>query len=362
MEQSLRTPLVLIAVYHRHGPMTKPTHRERGVNGNRTHLSLLQAERLDQLYYQVKSTARDAQAIGAPLEAAVRDALTSALPERYAVTSGYVVDFLGGSSRQTDCIIYDKDRTARLPLPSGDFAISVDDALAIVEVKTTLTRQTFVQALQAVASAKGLARAVATGYTLTATGAEPRASSVNHPLGIVFAYRSSLSLSSLARLWHDVYSSVSPGQQADLIIVLTKGFLCLSAKFPEVAEIAKPGYHPLLCCSLFAPREFRGQPRHGVANLLAFIRSEPDADGALIFRGDAVRDLDLLPNTAFTISACHAGLYSWDHLCRWLLLFAGYEPISTRPDVADNAFTVEHWPLGIVIEPPASHTADHTGA
>ena len=47
--------------------------------------------------------------VGAAMEAPVRDQLGKILPQGIAVGSGFVIDSYGGTSRQSDVVLYERD-------------------------------------------------------------------------------------------------------------------------------------------------------------------------------------------------------------------------------------------------------------
>ncbi len=79
---------------------------------------------------------------GAGGEALVAQFLQRRLPEQIRCTAGQVIDSTGAISRQVDVVLYDRARTPMLfSSPNGhDQLIPVEGVLAVIEVKTHLTK------------------------------------------------------------------------------------------------------------------------------------------------------------------------------------------------------------------------------
>lgn len=79
---------------------------------------------------------------GAGGEALVAQFPRRRLPEQIGCTAGQVIDSTGAISRQVDVVLYDRARTPMLfSSPNGhDQLIPVEGVLAVIEVKTHLTK------------------------------------------------------------------------------------------------------------------------------------------------------------------------------------------------------------------------------
>lgn len=72
-------------------------------------------------------------------EEILRDLLIKFLPERYSITSGFVIDKNGAISKQCDVIIYDSQYNPDILQFRNIKMIPVDIVYAVVEIKTTLS-------------------------------------------------------------------------------------------------------------------------------------------------------------------------------------------------------------------------------
>jgi hypothetical protein len=120
-----------------------PKARRRGTRKGSPQLSSVMAKANSALHsaFRLSSTIDHAGVKGEGREAAVRRFPSGQLPERFGVTTGVLVDFAGRQSSQLDVVIYDKAHNAPLvPAADGSSAVlPAEAALAIVEVKSTLT-------------------------------------------------------------------------------------------------------------------------------------------------------------------------------------------------------------------------------
>ena len=100
--------------------------------------------------------------VGTPRENALKHFFRSYFPERYAFTSGYLIDNDGNKSSQCDWIIYDSIYFAPIIAKSikEDMVefIPFDSAYAVVEVKSTLTEKTLNDAIKQLQITKKLNR------------------------------------------------------------------------------------------------------------------------------------------------------------------------------------------------------------
>jgi hypothetical protein len=81
--------------------------------------------------------------------------LSDYLPKKYAVDSGFVIFPDGHSSKQTDIIIYDAINCPPIYTEEGFLVAAFESICAIVEIKTTLTKQTFIDANEKAFSVTG---------------------------------------------------------------------------------------------------------------------------------------------------------------------------------------------------------------
>ena len=85
---------------------------------------------------------------GSYREILLRDFLRRVLPDRYRVSTGFVLGWPGGPSSQMDVIVWDAHRHAPF-METGEFAVVPDSAVrALIEVKTTLDATNLKKALR----------------------------------------------------------------------------------------------------------------------------------------------------------------------------------------------------------------------
>ncbi len=100
---------------------------------------------------------------GASIERVVRSGLRDILPEKIGVTHGFVIDSLGGRSKQMDIILYDRLNAPRFfPLP-GIQVLPVETTYACGEVKAQLDGTALRDCLDKCSSYKALERAAYVG-------------------------------------------------------------------------------------------------------------------------------------------------------------------------------------------------------
>lgn len=93
-------------------------------------------------------------------EAAVASFLKDKLPSRIGVTTGQVIDCTGAMSRQLDVILYDQDRTPMLFTSpnNSDNLVPAEGVIAVIEVKTRLTKSLLKDVYRNCQSVKSLTR------------------------------------------------------------------------------------------------------------------------------------------------------------------------------------------------------------
>jgi hypothetical protein len=80
------------------------------------------------------------------------------LPKRYRATPAFVIDSLGGRSRQIDIAIFDNLYSSLLFPHASGFHIPAESVYAVFEVKPTFSRQWLQDAAEKAASVRGLHR------------------------------------------------------------------------------------------------------------------------------------------------------------------------------------------------------------
>lgn len=163
-------------------------------------------------------------------EEAIRDLLTSVLPQEYGIGSGVIVGVDGEPSKQMDIVVYDRTR-ANLSLGANSRLFFADQVLLAIEVKTTFTsgdNSSLFSALENIASLKRLKVAphewVETrvdeggGFSIVRYKPSP-------PLGMVFFFSTPetagpLDLDSFFRTLKAAIDNVPLAEQPDLLLSL----------------------------------------------------------------------------------------------------------------------------------------------
>jgi hypothetical protein len=97
--------------------------------------------------------------LGTAREQIVRDFLSSHLPKRFDVSTGFAFDSAGRISRQLDVVIFDAHVCPRFEIPGGKFLFPCEAVAAVGQVKSTLTgRKQLRDAIENLASVKSLDR------------------------------------------------------------------------------------------------------------------------------------------------------------------------------------------------------------
>ena len=99
-------------------------------------------------------------AVGDAMEFPVREKLEQILPRGIGVGSGFVIDTNGGTSQQTDVVLYEKDICPVLSINNtpGTTHYPCEGVIAVGQVKSILTRPLLKQEFKKIASVKQLQR------------------------------------------------------------------------------------------------------------------------------------------------------------------------------------------------------------
>ncbi|MYC37034.1 MAG: hypothetical protein F4X66_09000 [Chloroflexi bacterium] len=114
------------------------------------------------LEFDDAGTATSPGTIGSAREQPVRDQLEQLLPRGIAVGSGFVIDSEGGTSHQTDVVLYEKDICPVFSINNtpGTTYYPCEGVIAVGEVKSALDRNSLEDAFKKIASVKQLKRHV----------------------------------------------------------------------------------------------------------------------------------------------------------------------------------------------------------
>lgn len=86
-----------------------------------------------------------AATVGDLREAYLRQFLAALVPQRFAITSGFITDPLGNLSPQLDFIAYDRSALPPIVLPTDVAVVPVDAAVLVAEIKSGLAGTTLEQ-------------------------------------------------------------------------------------------------------------------------------------------------------------------------------------------------------------------------
>lgn len=147
--------------------------------------------------FDVSAQIKHSSSKGTVRENILRDFLAEGrLPTKYGLGSGEIVGRVRDTSRQCDVVVYDKLNGVTLLYDESVQVFPIDCVYGIIEVKSSLSKTEFLDALEKIKAFKGMAphgtvsQSIMGGFTMT----HPRP----QPFGMVFAY--SLSSNSLDSL------------------------------------------------------------------------------------------------------------------------------------------------------------------
>ena len=107
---------------------------------------------------QIRDSIPHSAEIGALIERQFRSQLEEVLPAKIGVSQGFVVDSVGGVSRQMDIILYDKLNTPRIFASEGAQMFPVEATYACGEIKTELNASELEDSFEKCLSYKKLCR------------------------------------------------------------------------------------------------------------------------------------------------------------------------------------------------------------
>lgn len=161
---------------------------------------------------------------GTVRENTVRRFLSERLPARYGLGVGEIVGRIRETSRQSDVIVFDKLNGVTLLFDESVQIFPVDCIYGIIEIKSSLSKAEFLDALEKIKALKSLAPggnvAHPMGGGMTMFHARPR------PFGMVFAYGlAGNSLDSLVENLREWEKNASPTLWPNYVCVLETGVI-----------------------------------------------------------------------------------------------------------------------------------------
>lgn len=146
------------------------------------------------------------------------------LPKKYGVGSGEIVGLEKATSRQSDIIIYDNLDGIPLIYSESNQVFPVESIYGTIEVKSSLSKDELITALENIKSVKELApkdKVILNPIPGISIGQERPV-----PFGIIFAYSlAGNSLNSLEQNLSEWEQSVSPRFWPNLIVILNEGLI-----------------------------------------------------------------------------------------------------------------------------------------
>lgn len=162
---------------------------------------------------------------GHEAEKLMREFLNNHLPKRFAAGSGFILDPRGNISKQTDVVIYDA-LNCPVYYASDDAAIfPSDNVAAVVEVKSKLDKTSLVEAWDNIQETKRLAK---TKHPPTTRLVQTQT------YGVIFAFSTDTKLDTLSKHYTSLFQERGLGLHPDLVVILDKGILTLSAKLKGI--------------------------------------------------------------------------------------------------------------------------------
>ena len=110
--------------------------------------------------FEKARTATSPTAVGDAMETPVRDRLQQILPRGIGVGSGFVIDTSGGTSLQTDVVLFERDICPELIINNtpGTAYYPCEGVIAVGQVKSIMTKPKLEQEFRKIASVKRLQR------------------------------------------------------------------------------------------------------------------------------------------------------------------------------------------------------------
>ena len=201
-------------------------------------------ERLVQQFSEARQ-ATSPGTVGAAMETPVRNQLQRLLPSGIAVGSGFVIDSYGGTSRQTDVVLYERDICPVFSV--NDTAETTyypcEGVIAAGEVKSTLSSRDLDDSFQKIVSVKQLRRhytshplpapdtgkpiyiqrpygSVDTSGMLSEKNTASRSKPEHQIFGFVFAGQSELSAETLCRRYCELTHEHTPVLSPNMLVTL----------------------------------------------------------------------------------------------------------------------------------------------
>ncbi|MGD0091608.1 MAG: DUF6602 domain-containing protein [Planctomycetota bacterium] len=93
---------------------------------------------------------------GIAAERVLMDMLQEFLPQRFGISTGFILDSQGKSSRQIDLLVFDQANSAPIYRDNSLAVVTPDMVRIVLEVKSRLDKARFTEALENISSAKSM--------------------------------------------------------------------------------------------------------------------------------------------------------------------------------------------------------------
>lgn len=169
---------------------------------------------------------------GTEAEKIIRSFLSNHLPKRFSAGSGFIIDPSDKISRQTDVVVYDAINCPVYRASEEAAIFPSTNVAAVVEVKSELNKNELISAFNNIQETKRLSKYKPPQSPFLISC---------QTMGCLFAFDSSISLEKVSDHYFDLIRKHGIGHHIDLIVVLDKGLIMLSANVNEL-----PGWSPLI--------------------------------------------------------------------------------------------------------------------
>lgn len=169
---------------------------------------------------------------GREAENILKTFLSEHLPKRFNVCSGFILDRNDNVSRQTDVIVFDANSCPILETFEDNLIIPSDNAVAVIEVKSNLTEKDILDAAEKIAQIKVLNK--------SKIDLPPGPWNIK-TIGILFAFKSTLSLETVSKHYHSTIATYGLGKHIDYIFILDEGMISINAHLPR-----EKGFAPII--------------------------------------------------------------------------------------------------------------------
>lgn len=157
------------------------------------------------------------------------------MPKRFKAGSGYIIDNENNISKQTDVIIYDSLSSPLLRANENTQIIPADTVACIIEVKSSLDKDSLQDAFQKVVSCKVLQKTPFSELDRKSTGSNL---TTVETLSIVFGFESKLTLKTLAGHLKEFNKSCDSKCWPDMVVVLDRGIINYWVSYPGETNFA----------------------------------------------------------------------------------------------------------------------------